>query len=70
MCKVASDLKNGLNLSEQTMDDLKARYHVLMKELKTAREAFQFERTSSVKMEMVYIIEELKNRKVKKEEQS
>ena len=62
MYKVEPDLKEMLHLSEQTKDDLKKHYNNLIVELKTARNSFEFDRASEIKMEMVYIIEELKTR--------
>jgi hypothetical protein len=55
-------------LSEQTIEELKERYTYLADDLQFARNAFEFERTSDIKMEMVYIIEELKTRKTTEDE--
>lgn len=63
MYKVEPNIKKMMDLSEQTNEDLKERHRYLMEELKYARNAFEFERTSEIKMEMVYIIEEFRKRK-------
>ncbi|MBB5172399.1 hypothetical protein [Texcoconibacillus texcoconensis] len=63
MYKVEPNLKEMLNLPVRTTEDLRARYDNLRDELQFARSAFEFEKASEVKLEMVYIIEELKNRK-------
>ncbi|WP_078595843.1 hypothetical protein [Evansella clarkii] len=63
MYKVHPDVKEMLHLSEKTTEELKKQYNLLVSELKIARNAYEFERASDVKTEMVYIIEELKNRK-------
>ncbi|MBU9723205.1 MULTISPECIES: hypothetical protein [Bacillaceae] len=63
MYKGSPNLKNILNLSEQSFEELKERYGVLVEDLSFARNAFEFEKASDIKMEMIYIIEELKSRK-------
>ncbi|MDG5786791.1 hypothetical protein QA612_04750 [Evansella sp. AB-P1] len=62
MYKVEPNLKEMLKLTEQSLEELKGRYKVLMEELNFARNAFEFDRASEIKTEMVYIIEELKKR--------
>ncbi|MGJ9386162.1 hypothetical protein [Salipaludibacillus sp. CF4.18] len=49
-------------LSDQTSEELKDQYHYLIEELKCARNVSEFEKVSEIKMQMVYIIGELKNR--------
>ncbi|MCE7794812.1 hypothetical protein K8O68_20710 [Salipaludibacillus sp. CUR1] len=63
MHKVNPNLKSLMNLPEQTTEELKSRFKKLSKELDFARSAFEFENTSDIKMQMVYIIEELKGRR-------
>jgi len=62
MYKGEPDIRKLMQLSERTIEELKERYSFLIGELEFARNAFEFEKTSEIKMEMVYIIEELKNR--------
>ncbi|WP_100372826.1 hypothetical protein [Bacillus sp. FJAT-45037] len=56
------DIRKMMQLSEKTIGELTERYDYLMDELKFARNAFEFEKTSEIKMKIVYIIEELKVR--------
>lgn len=52
-----------MKLPDETTESLKERYSHLLEELKFARNAFEFDRASEIKTEMIYIIQELKKRK-------
>ncbi|UCZ53429.1 hypothetical protein LGQ02_01105 [Bacillus shivajii] len=63
MYKVDPNVKEMLALPDQTTEELKEKYQYLVKELAFARNAYEFEKASEIKTEMVYMIEELKVRK-------
>ncbi|MCK0473399.1 hypothetical protein [Halalkalibacter sp. APA_J-10(15)] len=63
MYKVEPNLKRLLNLTDWSIEQLITRYNDLLADLKFARNAFEFEKTSDIKTEMVYIKEEMNNRK-------
>ncbi|MCR6111324.1 hypothetical protein HXA35_13330 [Bacillus sp. A301a_S52] len=69
MYKINPDLKEMMNLQEASDNQLKEKYNTLVEELSFARSAFEFENTAEIKMQMVYIIQELKERQRKKEEE-
>ncbi|MCR6107277.1 hypothetical protein HXA34_13310 [Salipaludibacillus agaradhaerens] len=67
MYKVNPDLKEMMNLQEASDNQLKEKYNSLVEELSFARSAYEFENTAEIKMQMVYIIQELKERQRKRE---
>ncbi|WP_062050798.1 hypothetical protein [Bacillus sp. JCM 19034] len=69
MYKVEPNLKKILNLAEWSVEELISRYNDLLADLKFARNAFEFEKASDIKTEMVYIKEEINKRKKAKLEE-
>lgn len=63
MYKVEPNLRKLLNLTDWSIEQLITHYNDLLADLKFARNAFEFEKASDIKTEMVYIKEEINKRK-------